>query len=97
MIAVWVAVDEDAVASAGAAVLDAAALLESLDLRPVSTAVVEGMPGSRSAAGSSIVAEVVADLQAQVVDALTAVRLESGRLRLAAEQYAAADLVAGRG
>lgn len=92
----WVAVDEDAVASVGATVLDAVALLESIDLRPVHTAVAEGMPGSRSATGSIAVADCADALQAQVVEALEALRLEAGRLRLAAAQYAAADLVASR-
>ncbi len=92
----WVAVDEDAVASGGATVLDAAALLESIDLRPVRTAVAEGMPGSRSATGSGSVADIADALQAQVVEALEALGLEAGRLRLAAAQYAAADLVVGR-
>jgi hypothetical protein len=83
------AVDADDVAGLGAVITAAAGAVGPVDPIGVAEAVVEGMPGSLSAQ----VADVVADLQDRLRAALLALEAEGGHLRLAAEEYAAADRV----
>jgi hypothetical protein len=83
------AVDADQVAGLGSVVTAAARAVGPVDLTGVAQAVAEGMPGSLSAQ----LVDVVADLQDRLRAALLALEAEGGHLRLAAEQYAAADRV----
>jgi hypothetical protein len=83
------AVDADEVAALGSVVTAVAEAAAPIDLSGVATAVIEGMPGSLSAP----LVDVVADLQVRLRAAQLALEAEGGHLRLAAEQYAAADRV----
>ncbi len=83
------AIDAETVSGLGALVGGSVVDVGPVDLAPIVAAVIEAMPGSLSAQTVG----VVADLQCRLQETLAMLQQEGGRLRLAAEQYAAADRV----
>jgi len=85
----WVSVDEVAVDTSGACTLGAAEVLAGVDLAGLAGAIRAAMPGARSAAA----ADAVDAIQREAVALAAMVADASAGLRLAAQQYAAADTI----
>lgn len=88
------AVDTKAVENAGGLTAGAADRMAAIDLAGVGDAIRVGMPGARASAAA---ADALLGLPRMLSALAAGLTDESGRLRLAASQYAAADAVARAG